>query len=136
MVKAIQQLKSGLIVRHAMLGFRNGVTGSIRQQVHDGDTINVGALGNFGVRKARLEGKGIFNPDDLLKVEPFEVRFLADQQRPTRWVIDLSKNSDILVDAQKYHIIKNPEDRLFVPEEYVALFVEKGWNKKSGKWPP
>jgi len=50
MAKAIEQLKSGLIVGHAGLGFRDGVTGSVRQQVHDGDTINVRALGNFGVR--------------------------------------------------------------------------------------
>ncbi len=32
------------------LGYRGGVAGSIRQQVHDGDTINVRAVGNFGVR--------------------------------------------------------------------------------------
>src|SRR4030042_2921217 len=50
MAKCIEQLKSGLIVGHAGLGFRGGVTGSVRQQVHDGDTINVRALGNFGVR--------------------------------------------------------------------------------------
>lgn len=50
MVKAIEQLKSGLAVGHAALGFRGGVSGSIRQQVHDGDTINVRAIGNFGIR--------------------------------------------------------------------------------------
>src|SRR4030042_6425035 len=50
MAKAIEQLKSGLSGGHGGLGFRDGVTGSVRQQVHDGDTINVRALGNFGVR--------------------------------------------------------------------------------------
>lgn len=314
MAKAIEQLKSGLIVGHAGLGFRAGVTGSVRQQVHDGDTINVRALGNFGVRflgvdapeisfklpgeegfaglsnikwerylsdpfknwpresrlsqdlinylkakiipgvalnhyrhatqaeddlekevskdledlgqseeefrfflgfayeimdrygrllcfinryqpegerplsynerllqagvispyfiwpninpfrerrpliqaviepkktkeeaqkdkllrkarewvrRARGEGRGIFNPEDPLQLEPFEVRFLADQRRPARWVIDLSKNDDVLIKPQKYYTVKNQEDRLFVPEEYVALFVEKGWKRQQ-----
>lgn len=313
MTKAIEQLKSGLIVGHAGLGFRGGVTGSIRQQVHDGDTINVRALGNFGVRflgvdapeisfrlpgekgftglsntkwenylrnpftnwpqesrlnkdlihylkgkikpgvainhyrhatqaedelekevskdlealgqseeafrfflafayeimdrygrllcfinrcqpeakrplsynerllqrgvispyfiwpnvnpfrgkgslvkaviepkkakeeaqkdkllrkaregvlRARGEGKGIFDPTDPLQLEPFEIRFLAGQRPPTRWVIDLSKNDDVLIKPQKYYTIKNQEDRLFVPEEYVSLFVEKGWHRQ------
>ena len=312
MAKAIEQLKSGLIVGHAGLGFRGGVTGSVRQQVHDGDTINVRALGNFGVRflgvdapeisfklpgeeeftglsdikwegylsdpfthwpgesclnrdliddlkakikpgvamnhyrhatqaedelekevssdledlgqseeefqfflafayeimdrygrllcfinryqsegerplsynerllqagvispyfiwpninpfrekrplvnaviepkkakeeaqrdallrkaregfcRARREGRGIFSSEDPLQLEPFEVRFLADQRRPTRWVIDLSKNDDILIKPQKYYTIKNQEDRLYIPEEHVPLFVEKGWKR-------
>jgi len=314
MAKAIEQLKSGLIVGHAGLGFRGGVTGSVRQQVHDGDTINVRALGNFGVRflgvdapeisfklpgeegftglsdikwerylrdpftnwphesrldedlidylkakikpgvamnqyrhatqaedelekevssdledlgqsekefqfflafayeimdrygrllcfinryqpegerpltynerllqagvsspyfiwpninpfrekkplvnaviepkkakeeaqrdvmlrkaregfrRARREGRGIFSSGDPLQLEPFEVRFLADQRRPTRWVIDLSKNDDILIKPQKYYTIRNQEDRLFIPEEYVLLFVEKDWRRQQ-----
>ena len=315
MAKAIEQLKSGLIIGHAGLGFRNGVTGSVRQQVHDGDTINVRALGNFGVRflgldapeisyklpgekgfiglsnirwerylsdpfkkwpqesrlnqdlidylkaktktgvvtnhhrhatqaedelekevskdiedlgqseeefrfflafayevmdrygrllcfinrdqpegvrplsynerllqagmvnpyfiwpnvnpfrekrplikaviepnaandeaerdevlrnaregvrKARQKGKGIFNSSDPLQLEAFEVRFLADQRAPARWVIDLSKNDDLLIHPQKYYIVRNSEDRLYVPEEYVPLFVEKGWRRQNG----
>jgi endonuclease YncB( thermonuclease family) len=313
MGKAIEQLKSGLVVGHAGLGFRDGVTGSVRQQVHDGDTINVRALGNFGVRflgidapeisfklpgeegftglsnikwerylsdpfrnwpqeshlnqdlidylkakikpgvalnhyrhateaedelekevskdiedlcqsedefrfflsfayevmdrygrllcfinryqpkgerppsynerllqagvvspyfiwpninpyrekkpivnaviepkkakeeaqrdallrkarkgfrRARREGRGIFSPEGPLQLEPFEVRFLAGQRPPSRWVIDLSKNDDILLKPQKYYTIKNEEDRLYIPEEYVALFVEKGWKRQ------
>jgi endonuclease YncB( thermonuclease family) len=314
MAKAIEQLKSGLIVGHVGLGFRGGVTGSVRQQVHDGDTINVRALGNFGVRflgvdapeisfrlpgeegftglsnikwerylrdpftnwphesrldedlidylkgkikpgvamnqyrhatqaedelekevssdledldqseeefqfflafayeimdrygrllgfinryqpkrkrplsynerllqtgmispyfiwpnispfrekkplvnaviepnkakeeadrdkslrkaregfrRAREKGKGIFSPEDPLQLEPFEVRFLADQRQPTRWVIDLSKNDDLLIKPQKYYTIQNQEDRLYIPEEYVSLFVEKGWKPQQ-----
>jgi len=313
MGKAIEQLKSGLIVGHAGLGFRGGVVGSVRQQVHDGDTINVRALGNFGVRflgvdapeisfklpggegftglsdvrwekflsdpftnwprdprlnkdlidflkakikrgvamnqyhlatqaenelekevskdlkdlgqteeefqfflafayevmdrygrllcfvnrnqpegerplsynerllqagvispyfiwpninpfrekgslvkaviepkkakdeaqkdpllrkarekvlRARREGRGIFNPKDLLQLEPFEIRFLAGQRPPSRWVIDLSKNDDVLIKPQKYYTIKNQEDRLYIPEEHVPLFIEKGWRRQ------
>ena len=83
------------------------------------------------VRRARREGRGIFNPEDPLQLEPFEVRFLAGQRPPTRWVIDLSKNDDILIKPQKYYTIKNQEDRLYIPEEYVSLFVEKGWKRQQ-----
>ncbi|MEW6349818.1 MAG: hypothetical protein AB1646_12200 [Thermodesulfobacteriota bacterium] len=54
MAKAIEQIrKSGgwsLTVGHFGLGARGDGVGSVGQQVHDGDTINVRALGNFGVR--------------------------------------------------------------------------------------
>ena len=50
MTKAIEQLPSGLIIGHAALGLHGGKPGSVRQQVHDGDTIIVRAPGNFGVR--------------------------------------------------------------------------------------
>lgn len=50
MAKAIEQTKAGLTIGHAGLGYRGGVAGTVRQQVHDGDTLNVRALGNFGVR--------------------------------------------------------------------------------------
>jgi len=313
MAKAIEQLKSGLIVGHAGLGFRDGVTGSVRQQIHDGDTINVRALGNFGIRflgvdapeisfklpgkggftglsntkwerylsdpfthwphesrldkdlvdylkakikpgvainhyghatqaedelekevskdledlgqseeefrfflafayeimdrygrllcfinryqpegerppsynerllyagavspyfiwpninpfrerkplvnaviepkkakeevqrdallrkaregfrRARREERGIFNPEGPLQLEPFEIRFLAGQRPPTRWVIDLGKNDDVLIKPEKYYTIKNQEDRLYLPGEYVSLFVEKGWKRQ------
>lgn len=84
-----------------------------------------------GVQKARRKGKGIFNSEDPLRLEPFEVRFLAGQRPPTRWVIDLSKNDNVLLKPQKYYTIKNQEDRLYVPEEYVSLFVEKGWQREQ-----
>jgi hypothetical protein len=83
-----------------------------------------------GVQRARRKGRGIFKLEDPLQLEPFEVRFLGDQRAPTRWVIDLSKNDDLLIKPQKYYTIKNQEDRLFVPEEYVLLFVEKGWKRQ------
>jgi hypothetical protein len=49
MAKAIEQLRSGLVVGHARLGRRHGAV-AVDQEVHDGDTINVEALGGFGVR--------------------------------------------------------------------------------------
>jgi hypothetical protein len=79
------------------------------------------------VRQARLAGLGVFSQANLLRVFPFELRFLSRRRPPDRWVIDLSAGDDLLRDPQSYHLIPNVEDRLFVPEEYAALFVAKGW---------
>lgn len=94
MAKAIEQVKN-LTIGHAALGYRGGVAGSVRQQVHDGDTINVRAVGNFGVRFL-----GIENTSQILRPE-------------------------------NYYTIPNPEDRLFVPEEYVPLFTGTGWRTQA-----
>lgn len=53
MARAIESLPSGLKVGHAGLGLRGKqapAPGSPGQQVHDGDTVTVRALGNFAVR--------------------------------------------------------------------------------------
>lgn len=93
----------------------------------DGDNTLRQARG--GVRSAREKGLGIFDPQDPLRLEPFEVRFLAGRRPPNRWVIDLSKNDDELIPPQKYFTVANSEDRLFIPEEYIPLFLEAGWSK-------
>jgi hypothetical protein len=82
------------------------------------------------VRKTRQQNAGVFDTHNPLKLLPFEVRFLARRSPPNRWVIDLGKNSDTLISPQEYYTVSNVEDRLFVPEEYVPLFVEKGWQKQ------
>jgi hypothetical protein len=46
-----------------------------------------------------------------------------------RWVIDLGRNDDTLIPPQGYFQVANPEDRLFVPAEYVPLFIEAGWQR-------
>lgn len=78
-------------------------------------------------RKTREQHKGIYDAEDPLLLEPFEVRFLAQRRAPSRWVIDLSKADSTLIHPQHYFTVPNPEDRLFVPEESVPLFVQKGW---------
>jgi hypothetical protein len=60
---------------------------------------------------------------------PFELRFLARRSPPDRWVIDLSADDDRLHPPQSYIAIPNAEDRLFLPAEYVPLFVENGWRR-------
>lgn len=80
------------------------------------------------VREARERKLGIFG-EDTLRVLPFEVRYLARRRPPDRWVVDLGSSGDTLLPPQRYHEIPNQEDRLFVPEEYVPLFVEAGWSR-------
>lgn len=82
------------------------------------------------VSEARKKQIGVFEKDNPLRIEPFELRYLAGRRPPERWVIDLSKNSDVLVAPQKYYQI-NMENRLFVPEEFVPLFESKGWKRQA-----
>lgn len=78
---------------------------------------------------ARDQGLGIWDPSDPLRLLPYELRMLADRKLPSRWVIDLAAADDdpTLYPPQAYPLIANPEDRLFVPEEYVPLFAQRGW---------
>ena len=80
-----------------------------------------------GVKDARQKKKGIFDDIYPLAIQPFEVRFLSRRKPPNRWLIDLGKNGDTLVKPQDYYTITNLEDRLYIPDEYVPLFVEEGW---------
>jgi len=50
MEKTIQSLQGGLIVGYVGLGMYGDEVGSVKQNVYDGDTINVRAMGNFSIR--------------------------------------------------------------------------------------
>ncbi len=80
------------------------------------------------IADARAAGKGIFDCADPLRLAPFELRFLAQRRPPSRWVIDMSKNDEFVIPPQEYMTVQ-PEDRLFVAEEFVPLFQKKGWKK-------
>lgn len=98
------------------------------------------------VKDARKDKIGLYEKDDPLILMPFELRFLADRNtgkatdtfkcegnnsaksaRPlSRYVIDISKAEDpLLMRPSEYYKIRNPEDRLLVPEHFVPLFKEK-----------
>jgi endonuclease YncB( thermonuclease family) len=90
------------------------------------------------VRDARAAHRGVFEPADPLQLLPFELRYLARTSArgnervrggPDRWVIDLAAGDDRLLPPPRYIEIPNAEDRLFVPVEYVPLFVEAGWQR-------
>ena len=79
--------------------------------------------------EARQQQIGVYAADNPLRLYPFELRFLAGRRAPNRWVIDLSQSDNHLVPPQEYYTIPNPEDRLYIPEEYLLLFKKKGWKK-------
>jgi len=81
------------------------------------------------VRAARDAGRGVYAKADPLQLEPFELRFLAGRRAPSRWVIDLSSDGELLLPPQRYIEIPRAEDRLYIPAEYVPLFVERGWRR-------
>jgi len=102
--------------------------GAARDTVNQEETLR---LAREWVRNARQQKVGIFDQQNPLRLEPFELRFLARRTPPDRWVIDLSKNDNVLIKPQEYCTIPNVEDRLFIPEEYVPLFVERGWQRQA-----
>jgi hypothetical protein len=79
------------------------------------------------VAKARVDGAGIFDAADSLRLEPFELRYLARRDRPGRWVMDLASTGNMLHHPQRYFEITRPEDRLYIDADHVTLFVEAGW---------
>lgn len=96
------------------------------------------------VRDARTAGKGIFDRTNAdaspLVLEAFELRFLARGSLPRRYVIDLSatKSTDdyygVLIEPEKYFYVKNAEDRLYIPEEFVPLFLQEEAGKAKYGW--
>lgn len=83
------------------------------------------------VKAARANHVGIFDAAEPLRVEPFEVRYLSRCSAPGRYVIDLSKNDDVLIHPENYYTVPYSEDRLFISEQYVPLFVEAGWKRQT-----
>ena len=81
------------------------------------------------VRQARHAQIGLFSPGRTLTLEPFELRFLARRQLPSRWVIDLAEDNDRLLLPTSYHHIPHPENRLWIREEFVPLFEANGWRR-------
>jgi hypothetical protein len=79
------------------------------------------------IRQARTNGSGVFEPANPLRFEAFEIRYLARREAPSRAVIDLSRDDDVILRPQSYFRIPNPEDRLFIPSAFIPLFVSRGW---------
>lgn len=81
-------------------------------------------------KQARIDKLGVFSDQEFqpLVLEPFELRMLGRKSAPSRWFIDLAALDHYLHPPERYfaHL---PEDRLFIPEHFVALFESKGWVK-------
>jgi len=82
------------------------------------------------VAQARTSRIGIFAASAPLRIHAFELRFLAQRRAPDRWVINLGSNDSTLLKPQNYHTVVNVEDRLFIPEDHLALFEQAGWHKQ------
>jgi hypothetical protein len=106
----------------------------LRQHVRTSRSLNLARSGVRSARQALIPGS-LFDPQQPLQLAAFELRFLADKRAPNRVVIDLAAAHDepILWPAEAYFVVPNPEDRLFLPVEYVALFksAEYGWRDPS-----
>jgi hypothetical protein len=79
------------------------------------------------VKTARKQKTGTFLKENPLKLEPFELRYLARRQPPDRWVIDLTQHKPTLLKPTHYYKIPNAEDRLFIPKECVPSFHMRGY---------
>lgn len=79
------------------------------------------------VKSARATGLGVFEVADPLRFDAFEIRYLGRGEVPSRAVIDLSRNDNVILRPQSYFRIPNPEDRLWIPPEFVPLFAARGW---------
>lgn len=79
------------------------------------------------VRTARTKHLGIYDTMVPCALEPFELRFLSRRQLPSRYVMDLTSDSDELIRPEEYYSVPFPEDRLWIPAVYVPLFKEHGW---------
>jgi len=49
--------------------------------------------------------------------------------RRTGGLVDLSVDAEVLLPPQAYPDVARPEDRLFVPAEYVPLWEQHGWKR-------
>lgn len=112
--------------------------GSIVDAVFAAGTANDIAQADAKLRQAREAVKGarqnhvgIFDAADPLRIEPFEVRYLSRNASPSRWVVDLSKNDNLLIHPENYYTIPFVEDRLYISSQHVPLFVEAGWQKQA-----
>jgi endonuclease YncB( thermonuclease family) len=82
------------------------------------------------VADARTAGRGVFDPNDRLILLPYELRFIArlNSKGPDRSVIDLGNSGgNTILKPETYFTIANLEDRLFIPREFVPLFLQNGW---------
>jgi endonuclease YncB( thermonuclease family) len=84
-------------------------------------------------KSARNRKIGVYQTDKELKLSAFELRFVSRIRNgrktgPDRYIIDLSSPGlNSLYPPADYHLIPNPEDRLFIPKEYIPIFKMFGW---------
>jgi endonuclease YncB( thermonuclease family) len=101
------------------VGFWKNINGAVKLQA-----------ARKAVSDARTAKIGVFEAADPLILLPYELRYIARKNAhgPDRFVIDLGQNgSNTILKPEKYFKIKNYEDRLFIPKEFVPLLTTNGW---------
>lgn len=76
------------------------------------------------VREAREKRQGVFEGNLLA---PFELRFLARRKAPNRSVLNLATCDRTLLKPTEYYLVENPEDRLYIDEHFIPLFLNEGY---------
>ena len=84
-------------------------------------------MARTSVKSARARHLGLFDMTSPLLLEPFELRFLSRRSLPSRYLIDLSSDSNKLIPPERYFTVPHAEDRLWIPSIYVPLFEKHGW---------
>lgn len=84
-------------------------------------------LARSAVQEARQQHLGLFDMMEPCSLEPFELRFLSRRELPSRYVIDLTSDSDQMLPPERYYEIPNSEDRMWISSIYVPLFQQHGW---------
>jgi endonuclease YncB( thermonuclease family) len=102
--------------------------GSGWRTARDEPTLKQAREWTQSAREAKI---GVYAPGDGLRLQPFEVRFLARRTPPDRWLANLAKDEAVLIPPQEYFTVPHAEDRLFVPTEYLALFEKAGWKRQA-----
>ena len=101
--------------------------GTAKSAMNDNEEIS---RARRAVETARSGHRGIYDAMQPALLESFELRNLARRTGPTRYLIDLTKNDNVLLHPLNYHTVPNSEDRLWIPGIYVPLFVDHGWQKQ------
>ena len=99
-----------------------------KSQMEDNEEISKARL---AIEKARTNHLGVFDAMRPALLESFELRNLARRSGPSRYLIDLTKNDNVLLHPLNYYTVPNSEDRLWIPSTYVPLFVDHGWQKQA-----
>ncbi|HNG88571.1 MAG TPA: hypothetical protein PK858_00145, partial [Saprospiraceae bacterium] len=78
--------------------------------------------------QARTAGLGLHDPAHPLLLRASELRYISRKKGPDRYVINLAEpgNHRLLL-PERYFLIPQDEDRLYVPKEYLPIFQLYGW---------
>jgi hypothetical protein len=83
---------------------------------------------------ARAARAGTWQADKPLMLDAHELRAMWDVRPPHRWVVDLSgQHYGALLAPYRYLDIPHHEDRLYIPPEFVSLWLERGWTRAAAR---